>query len=137
MIDEQAIWDALEALLAAGDLSGRVYDYGDVPGEKGNDGTLPDYFALLSVSRRYAEPNKPAGTGRTGWRISVQYVDRSTANARLIGRWVRDAFETTPGYGKRITVDGMRSTPLTHETTRAVEPDEDRFSGSVTYTFAL
>ena len=138
MSDEAAIWDALTALLEAGELSGVVFDFGNVPGESGVKGSLPDFYALLSIERRFVQPNKPTGTGRTGWRATVRYVARTeAANARLMGRWVRDAFESTPGHGKRITADGATSTPLTHETTQAVDHDEGRFSGSVTYTFGF
>jgi hypothetical protein len=67
----------------------------------------------------------------------VRFVADTAFNARIVGGWVRDGLESTPGRGKRITVDGVESTPLTHESTTAVEKDEDRFSGLVTYTLAL
>ncbi|GAB7004405.1 hypothetical protein JCM18899A_18780 [Nocardioides sp. AN3] len=135
-MSEQDIWDALAALLEAGELSGLVFDYGTVPGEAGVPGSLPDFYAILSVERRPVPSSKANGADRAGWRATVRYVDKTTANARLVGYWVRVAFESTIGHGKRLSIGGVESTPLTHETTQPVGPDKGRFSGSVTYTFA-
>lgn len=137
MSTEQECWDALAALLGETELGDHVYDYGTVPGEDGVPGQLPDFYAVLSIERRPVPASKANGTNRTGWRLTVRYVDKYAANARLVGSWVRAAFESTPGHGKRIAVGGVQSTPLTHETTQAVGPDDGRFSGSVTYTLAL
>jgi hypothetical protein len=73
-MSDQEHWDALAALLRETDLGSDVYDYGKVPGADGNEGTIPTVFAVLSIERRYVEPNKASGTGRTGWRVSVRYV---------------------------------------------------------------
>jgi hypothetical protein len=136
-MSEQDVWLVLSALLTATPLDSAVYDYGKVPGESGNAGQLPTAFALLSIERRYVAPNRSGGTDRTGYRVSVRFVADTAFNARIVGGWVRDGLESTPGRGKRITVGGVESTPLTHESTTAVEKDEDRFSGLVTYTLAL
>jgi len=137
MTDEQAQWDALKALLTAGEIGDHVYDFGRVPGEKDVPGDTPDAFVLLSVERRYVAPNRAGGTDRTGWRVSCRFVDTSAANARLVGGWVRAALESTPGRGRRITVNGVTSTPITHETTSAVEADDGRYSGLSQWTYAL
>lgn len=137
MTDEQDVWDALKALLVATNLGADVYDYGKVPGADGNAGSLPDVYALLSVERRYVEPRQAGGTSVTGWRASVRYVGTSAHNARVIGGWVRDAFEVSPGRGKKVTVGGIESTPITHETTSSVEPDDGRYSGLSQWTLAL
>lgn len=137
-MSEQDVWDAIAALLKATPLGQDVYEYGGVPGETGNPGVLPAQFVLLSVERRYVEPRQAGGTSVTGWRASIRYVGSITAsNARLLGEWVRQAFETSPGRGKRITVDGVTSTPIAHETTSSVEPDDGMYSGLSSWTLAL
>jgi hypothetical protein len=136
-MSDQEHWSALAALLHGTDLGSDVYDYGKVPGADGNDGVLPDAFALLYIERRYVPPTRAGGTDRTGYRASVRFVGTTTPNARVIGGWVSSAFEISPGRGKRITVGGVDSTPLTHESTTAVEKDDGRFSGLVVYTYAL
>lgn len=136
-MSEDDVWNAAKALLAETPLDSDVYDYGKVSGEPGNGSKLPNAFALLSVERRYVLPNRQGGTAVTGWRVSVRFVGTTAANARRIGGWVRDAFESTPGRGKRLTVLGVESTPVTHESTTAVEPDDGRYSGLSQWTFAL
>jgi hypothetical protein len=136
-VSTQEHWDALAALLKASNLGDDVYDYGQVPGADGNDGVMPTAFVLLHIDRRYVPPTRAGGTDRTGYRASVRFVGTTAHNARVIGGWVNDAFEVTPGRGKRITVGGVDSTPLTHESTTAVESDDGRYSGLVAYTYAL
>lgn len=136
-MNEDDVWEALRALLTASDLGEDVYDYGKVPGESGVGGQLPGTFAVLSVERRYVPPTQSGGTNVTGWRASVRYVSTTATNARRVGGWVRGAFETSPGRGSRLVVEGVRSTAITHEVTTAVAPDEGRFSGLQQYTFAL
>lgn len=134
---DELVWNAMKALLTASPLGDDVYAYGEVPGETGNDGVLPDAFVLLSLQRRYVEPREAGRTTITGWRASVRYVDTTAVNARRVGGWVSTAFETRPGYGRRITVNGVESTPITHESTTDVSPDDGRYSGLSHWTFAL
>lgn len=136
-MSEQDGWDALQALVATSPLGADLYDYGKVPGADGNLGDMPEAFALLSIARRFAPPTRNGGTDRTGYRASFRYVGTNPRNARLVGEWIRAALETTPGRGKRITVGGVDSTPLTHESTTAVEKDDGLYSGQVVYTYAL
>jgi hypothetical protein len=136
-VNEQDVWSALRDLLTYTSLGDNVYDYGKVPGQSGNPGELPTKFALLSVARRYVPPNRSGGTTVTGYRASVRFVGSSPVNARIIGGWVREAFESQPGRGKRITLAGVKSTVITHETTTEVEPDDGMYSGVTTYTLAL
>lgn len=136
-MNEDDVWEALRDLLTASELGEHVYDYGKVPGENGVTGQQPATFAVLSVERRYVEPRQSGGTSVTGWRASVRYVSTTATNARRVGGWVRGAFETSPGRGRRVVVAGVNSTALTHEVTAAVAPDEGRFSGLQQYTFAL
>lgn len=110
---------------------GRVYDYGTVPGADGNAGTLPNIFTLLGLERRYVEPDRAGRTSRSGWRLTVRYVGRTVDEARWAAAKVAAALET------RLVVDGVTSTPLTHESTQAIALDEGRFSGWAAFTYVL
>lgn len=136
-IDEQDVWEALQALLVVTDLGKNVYDYGEVPGESGNPGDLPDTYVVLSVERRYVPPSSSGGTNVTGWRASARYVDTNPVNARRAGALVRRGFEISRGRGRSITVAGITSTPIAHESTRSVGPDSGRYSGLSQWTLAL
>lgn len=136
-IDEQAQWDALKELLVATDLGDHVYDYGQVPGTNSNAGQVPTTHLLLQVERRYAPPNKANGTDRSGWRATARCVGSTPANARLVMQWVRQAFEPVIGHGVLLTIDGATSTPITHESTNSVAPDDRMYSGSSQWTWAF
>lgn len=123
-----AITSALTAQLGAN----RVYEYGQVPGQSGNSGTLPPIFALPQVERRFAEPDRSGRSGRSGWRVSVRFVGRSANEARWAGLQVAEALD-----GMNLTIDGYVSTPVTFESQAAVSPDEGRYSGSASYTYVL
>jgi hypothetical protein len=132
LLDASTHWDAVKALLSASPAGNDVYDYGDVPGESsGNPGDLPEAFVVLSVSRRYAPPNN-GRSAASGWRISCRHVAKTAADARLIGTWVTDALNEV-----RLSLEGVASTPITHESTTAVEPDDGMFSGLSQWTYAL
>ena len=137
-MSEQEVWDALKALLSATDLGEHVYDIDMVPSTNGVPGTLPESFAVLHVERRYVPPTTAGRTTINGYRAAVSFIGRSVHNARVIGSWVRDAFEDEPGSGRVITVGGIESTPITHESSTAVAKDDDaRWSGSSLWTLAL
>lgn len=136
MSDEQDVWSALKALLVTSPLGDDVYDYGEVPGVDGNPGQTPEAYTLLSIERRHV-PTNNGRTSVTGWRSSIRYVATTAEDARLVGGWVRAAFEISPGRGRRLSVSGATSTPITHESTIAVTPDGDRYSGLSQWTLAL
>lgn len=104
-----------------------AYDYGDL----GED-NLPSIFALISVERRTAPLDRPGRSGRSGWRLGVRYVGRSIAEARWAEARVNAALD-----GLVLSVDGATSTPVAHESTTAVAPDEGRFSGVSSFTYVL
>lgn len=111
----------------------RIYDYGKVPGADGNPGVLPRIYALISLERRFAPGNKAvATTNRSGWRVSVRYVGHTVAEARWAGAQITAALDQ-----QRFTINGLTSTPLIHESTAAVAPDDGLYSGLVGFTYAL
>ncbi|HKY58305.1 MAG TPA: hypothetical protein VJL80_09730 [Aeromicrobium sp.] len=136
--DERIHRDVLEPLLRAalgvepvtGDQ--RLYDYGEVPGADGNDGVLPSVYVLLTVERRYVGPRRAGRAGRSGWRITARYVGRNVDEARWALDKVTDAIDEA-----RLTIGGYVSTPVTHESSTAIEPDDGRFSGLTVWTYAL
>ena len=130
MLDASAHWDAIKALLTA-TVGANVYDFGKVPGADGNKGTLPTTYVLLTVERRYAAPNN-GRSAVTGWRVSCRFVGTTSPNARDVGNWVTAALNEA-----RLTIGGTQSTPITHESTTAVESDDGRFSGLSNWTYAL
>jgi len=131
-LDASAHWSAIKALLAD-TVGDDVYDYGKVPGADGNPGTLPTAFVMLSVDRRFIPSGWLSGrTSATGWRVFCHHVGNTAPNARTVGNWVTAALNEA-----RITVDGIASTPITHETTDPVAVDDGMFSGQSTWTYAL
>lgn len=110
----------------------RIFDYGKVPGADGRPGVLPRIYALLSIERRFAPGNKVGATTRSGWRISVRYVGHTVNEARIANVWITAALDQ-----QRITVGGLTSTPLIHEATSPVAPDDGLYSGLVGFTYAL
>lgn len=131
VLDERKHVAAIKTLLNAALSPNLAYDYGTVPGADGNAGTLPPIFVLLGLERRYVEPTGAGRTTRSGWRLTVRYIGRTTDEARWAAAKVAQAMET------RLTVDGVVSTPVTHESTQAIAPDDGRFSGWAAYTYAL
>lgn len=131
VLDERKHATALKALLNAALSPSSVYDYGKVPGADGNAGTLPNIFALLGIERRYVEPTHAGRTQRSSWRITVRYAGRTVDEARWAAMKVAEALED------RLVVDGVTSTPITHETTQAIALDDGRFAGWASYTYTL
>ena len=131
VLDERKHVEAIKAALTAALGANRVFDYGTVPGTDGNAGTLPPIFLLLGLERRYVEPTRAGRTTRSGWRLTVRYVGRTVDEARWAAAKVAEALET------RLVVDGVTSTPVTHESTQAIALDDGRFSGWSAFTYAL
>lgn len=136
-LDESAHWDALAAILRAVTVQSAdlmVCDVGMVPGDSDGNvpGTMPDLFAQLQVERRNVPADRSGRSGRSGWRVSVRLVARYPKNTRDAQAAVQAALD-----GIRVTVDGHESTPLHHELSQAVRPDDGMFSGLVQVTYAL
>lgn len=132
-LDEQAHVDALTDLLT-GPLNGHVYSHGKVPGADGNDGDLPDIYVVLTLERRYAgdAPRKAGYVSRSGWRVLVRGVGRTVKEARWALVQATSALEDV-----HLVIDETRSTPITHESSTPIAPDDGRQSGLVEWTYAL
>jgi hypothetical protein len=131
-LDERAHRDVIAPLLTATLGANRVCDYGGVPGADNNPGTVPDLFALPAFERRYVEPYHAGRATRSGWRLTVRYVGRTVDEARWAALKVATALNEV-----RVTIGGIESTPITHESTQAIAPDDGRFSGWSVWTYAL
>jgi hypothetical protein len=111
----------------------RIYAYGEVPGMDGNPGTVPAIYALLVIERRYVPPGlMVARANRSGWRVTVRGVGRTVNEARWA---ITKATRTLED--RRLQIAGATSTPLILEVAQLVEPDDGRFSGLATWTYAL
>lgn len=130
-LDASAHWNAIKALLTP-TVGANVFDYGKVPGADGNSGVLPATYVLLTVERRYVEPQTAGRSGVTGWRVSCRFVGNTTPNARAAGNWVTAALNEV-----RIALGSVSSTPITHESTTAVESDDGMYSGLSQWTYAI
>lgn len=126
VLDERVHRSVLTAAIATHEDDLPVYDYGKVPS------TLPPIYALLSVERTYVQPRKVGVATRSGWRVSLRYVGRSVAEASWAGLKAAQALDQ-----QRLVFDGFTSSPLTHESTTQIEPDDGRFSGLTNYTYTL
>lgn len=118
-----AIRDALEDALG----KWSAYDYDDVP-EK-----LPAMYALVTVSKRVGAPVYMCGGKATsGYRLTTLAVGRSVDEAR----WVRDIIAAT--FEDRIVnLAGYSSTRVRLESEQPIEPDDGRYSGLTSWTYAL
>lgn len=142
--DERLHRTAVESLLAPKlgldpiTNADRVYDYGGVPGDQNNPdeaqrtATPPAIYVLLSIERRYVGPRRAGRAGRSGWRITVRYVGRTVDEARWALNQVTAAIDEV-----RLDIAGRRSTPVTHEDSRAIEVDDGRFSGITSWVYAV
>lgn len=133
VIDSREHAAAIKAAVNAelGDVE--CYEYDEVPGVNGNDGTEPRKYAVFSIERRY-NPNlnlgAKAGTG--GWRAAVRAVGTTVDEAR----WVM--FKTALALNEaRLSIGSARTTPIQFESDQAPEYDDGRFAGLALYTYAL
>lgn len=118
----------IEARLGAG----LVFAYGEVPGLDDNEGETPPIHVLLTVERRYADPRYAGRAGVSGWRATTRCVGTVTDEAD----WAM--FQVTTALDEiRLSIDGHTSTPVTHESTTAPEPDDGMVSGLLVWTYAL
>lgn len=117
-----AVRKAITAALAP-DWS--AYDYGKVPGANGNPGELPAIFALVSVERR---PNvnlrMSAQSARVGWRLSVECVGRTVAEAA----WAMNRVSLAVNE-QALTIGSQLTSPIQFESDQAPAPDDDQYAG--------
>lgn len=131
-IDAGLAWTAAAAVVQPAMPAGAtVYAPGKVPGADGNGGTPPQKWLQLTIERRYTETTH-VGRTRTAFRAYLRAVADTHDNAENILTRACGAIEDV-----QIAVDGETSTPVTHETTEAVKPDDGKHSGMASFTFTL
>lgn len=137
-VDERAHSAALNARIAAAltairsDLGEYVYDFGSVPGQNQNEGTVPDLFVALQIERRFVpNPRMVSIPSRSSWRVATICVARTVNNARLAMLAVTNALD-----GQRLTVGGITSTPIYLETPSPIIPDDGMYSAQPTWAYS-
>lgn len=135
MSDEAAQFAAIKALVPG--LP--IYDYGRVPGLMNvagqvNPGSAPDVYGLLSIERRPVpqEGTRVGRTQRLGYRASLRIAARSASVVRV---QVKDASNALDGT--TLTVGGVKSTPLHHDSSTAPDPDDGYYAALHQWTYAL
>jgi hypothetical protein len=104
-----------------------AYDYDDVPDK------LPALYALVTVTKRAGAPvYMCGGKATTGYRLTTLAVGRTVDEAR----WVRDIIAATI-EDQALDVAGTPSTRVRLESEQPIEPDDGRYSGLTTWTYAL
>lgn len=129
----KAIREAVSEALGPSD----AYDYGKVPGADGNDGRLPDIYALVSVERRFNPTLRLSGqSGVIGWRAAVRVVGRTPDETRWALMFVASALNEA--RLAILTEDGPKSTtPIQFESEQAPEKDDSRYSALSLWTYSL
>lgn len=118
-----AIRDALDAPLG----KWSAYDYDDVPD------VLPGLYALVTVSKRFGAPiYMCGGKAQHGYRLTTLAVGRTIDEARWVRDRIADALEDKP-----LTIDGDTTTRVRLESEQPIEPDDGRYSGLTSWTYAL
>lgn len=107
------------------------YEYDEVPGVNGNDGTEPRKYAVFSIERRYNPNLRAAKAGGTGWRVAARCNGMTVDESR----WVM--FKTAAALNETVlTIDGSPTTRLQFEADQAPEFDDGRYSGLALYTYS-
>lgn len=126
-LDERQHAAALTAALKATLGSEHVYEYGAITGPG------PNIYLLLSVERRYMPAaHSPRRHTKTAWRVTVRAVGTTVNECRWASLRVSQALD-----GRRLTVDGLSSTPVQHEATNAPEFDDNRAHSLSLWTYTL
>ena len=128
--DETAEHAAIKALVPLA-----LYDYGQVPGllnpatKVNNPGQTPTSYGLLSIERRYVDraTDRVGRNATEGWRISIRVCAKSAHQTRFAAKGVNDALE-----GVRLP----GSTPIRHESSTSVEPDDGYYTALHEWTYA-
>jgi hypothetical protein len=96
---------------------------------------LPGLYALVTVTKRAGAPvYMCGGKAMTGYRLTTLAVGRTVDEAR----WVRDIRSRPPSRTSSINVAGYTtSTRVRLETEQPIEPDDGRYSGLTSWTYAL
>ena len=111
----------------AADPTRGAFDYDDVPD------VLPKIYATVTVSQRGGAPIRMCGgQPMYGWRATTRVVGRTVDEARAAREWIEAEIRNKP-----LVVDGRESTDVRFETEDVIEPDDGRYSGLTTWTYAL
>lgn len=115
-----------------------AYNFGEAPGDPQNPVeaqrrlSLPPIYALVAVERRNLPWRRSvtAQAGRSGWRAAVRAMGRSVDESL----WALDRVHLALDEAI-LTVGGMVTTPIQHETSLSPEWDSGRFSALSAFTY--
>ena len=127
MPTEEQVLGAIKAVCAAAVAPRPVHTLGEVDRlpEK------PDNYVEVSLSRRFGTSARlDPGPDITYWRVVVQAVGVLEENPRTMPTQVRGALD-----GAQVAVGSGSTSPVAHEVSRAVGPDDDWWSGMDTWIF--
>lgn len=128
----------LEALRDAIPPSLPMYDYGAVPGMKNSSGTTnpgaaPNIYGLWQIERTTLDNGLMIRhSRRTGWRLSLRAVGKTTANNCRIALGHLLALENAA-----LVIDDHETTPLRIESADDAAPDDGWYSALVRITYTL
>ena len=125
--------EAIKTAITAHLGGSQAYNSDEVPGTNGNDGTVPDRYAEVSVELEQPDPTGRRMGGQTAvrnWIATVTGVGRNVGEARWVLARVADAL-----YERTLTVEGVTTEPLVLQESRDPEYDTDRYSGIAVYTY--
>lgn len=131
-LDARPHAEAIKAALKTALNSEHAYDYDEAPGSNDNPGTLPNIFVLVSVE--LLPSSSPRMAGRTTvrrWIATVRGVGRTVDEARW-AMWRA----SVALHEQSLTVEDRTTTPLQFEPGDAPKPDDGRYSGLHTFTYA-
>lgn len=129
---------AIKVALKAALNSVHAYDYDEVPGSAQNANAeerrkpLPNIFAVISVELIPSSNQRLTGQSAVRrWIVSVRSLGRTIDEAR----WAM-AKTTSALYEKRLTVEGVTTSPIQSQPGQAPEWDDGRFVGLMVFTYS-
>jgi hypothetical protein len=129
-VSEQAHYDAVKALLAAGQAV--PMSLTEIKKAE-RDQDLPEAYTELYVTERYLEPVRVDDWSSTrAWRVQTRAIGTTEANARTMRDRAREALED-----HEVTVDGHTAPigrALSHD---PIGEDNSRYSGLSEYGYTL
>lgn len=128
-----AVKTALDATLGPDPATGesRAYDYDDLPGSLGNEGTPPGIFVAISLERRGSlSLRMSARAGTSSWRLAVRSVGMTVDECR----WAQHKTAVALNEA-RLLVGDRRTTPIQYESGDAPAYDDGRYSATDLYVY--
>lgn len=123
-----AIFAALNAALAPRSVA---YEYGKVPGANGNNGTEPDRYVVVDISRRYVEHRRASGfVPLQGGRVGTRYIAKSATDVRAMRAKVTAALED-----QILVTDAGEIGPFTFESADPMRSDAAYLVAEDLFTF--